>query len=214
MWRWVAPAPAQPCAPAVGQATLWPPLPLGALPLPEAVELQARGQCQVQQGHEPQQPVAGTGLRVLCERMADTELSGTQGGGHSHMIRWREALSGPGARPPLWDEAKACPLAAGWGSSAWQALRWVAAGGGAAGQLRASPPSRSPALSQDGHEPRSLQSLGCRQGVAGRGGTTSPPSLIEKELGSLSSGAQWDGRGAKRGRPATQPRGRNRSSRF
>ena len=130
MWRWVAPAPAQPCAPAVGQATLRPPLPLGALPLPEAVELQARGQYQVQQGHEPQQPVAGTGPRVLCERVADTELSGSRvGRGDSHMIRWHEALSGPGARPPPWDEAKACPLAAGWGRSAWQALRWAAAGG-------------------------------------------------------------------------------------
>lgn len=192
MWRWVAPAPAQPCAPAVGQATLRPPLPLGALPLPEAVELQARGQCQVQQGHKPQQPVAGTGPRVLCERMADTELSGTRGGGDSHMICWREALSGPGARPPLWDEAKACPLAAGWGSSAWQPLRWVAAGGHS-WTAQGITPGGSPALSEDGHGPRSLQSLGCRQGVAGRGGTARTPRTGKPEQ---RRPVGWEGRQA------------------
>lgn len=42
------------------------PLPPGTLPLPEAVELQAHGQRQVQQGDEAQQPVAGKSPRVLC----------------------------------------------------------------------------------------------------------------------------------------------------
>ena len=70
---------ALPHAPAVGQAALQPPLPPGALPLLEAVELQARGQRQVQQGHQPQQLVAGANPRVLGKRAVDTELSETRG---------------------------------------------------------------------------------------------------------------------------------------
>lgn len=66
-------------APAVGQAALQPPLLPGTLFLLEAVELQACGQHQVQQGHQPQQLVAGANPRVLCEWAADTELSGIQG---------------------------------------------------------------------------------------------------------------------------------------
>lgn len=64
--------------PAVGQAALQPPLPPGTLPLLEAVELQACGQRQVQQGHQPQQLVAGANPRVLGKRAADTELSETR----------------------------------------------------------------------------------------------------------------------------------------
>lgn len=80
-------APALPHAPAVGQAALQPPLPPGTLLLLEAVELQACAQCQVQQGHQPQQLVAGANPRVLCEWAADTELSGTRG-----TVTWSEGV--------------------------------------------------------------------------------------------------------------------------
>lgn len=71
------------------------PLPLGALPLPEAVELQAQGQRQVQQGDQAQQPVARPGPQVLCRRAVEAELSRTPGDSqdrHTDWTAWRPAL--------------------------------------------------------------------------------------------------------------------------
>lgn len=90
-------------------------------------------------------------------------------------------------RPALWlRDGAAAPgrLCAGWqlGGRSWTAQGLT--------------PSGSPALSEDGHEPRSLQSLGCRQGVAGRGGTTRPPSLIETGKPEQRRPVGWEGRQA------------------
>lgn len=119
------------------------PLPPGALPLLEAVELQAHSQRQVQQGHQPQQLVAGANARLGPLRV---------GGGHgavrdpgdSHMVRGREALSSPRARPsggikpslPLPRDGQECLV--------------------------------GPALSNEDGE-GSLQVTGCKQGIVGRG---------------------------------------------
>lgn len=74
------------------------PLPPGALPLPETVQLQAHGQGQVHQGDEPQQPVAFSSPQVLHSRGVDTKLWRTPR--HSHMISWHKALNSLGARLP------------------------------------------------------------------------------------------------------------------
>lgn len=68
-------------APVVGQVAVQPPLLPGALPLPEAVQLQPHGQRQVQQGEQPQQPVARAGPQVLSRRAAGAELSRQSGPG-------------------------------------------------------------------------------------------------------------------------------------
>lgn len=86
------------------------PLLPGALLLPGAVELQARGQRQVQQGQQPQQPVAGAHPGVLGRRAAHAELPRT----------WRDSpMIGCTKHPPPQgqasrvNEALAHPLAQG-----------------------------------------------------------------------------------------------------
>lgn len=90
-WRW-------PCAPAVRQATVQLPLPPGTLPLPEAVELQAHRQGQVQQRDEPQQLVACVSPRVLCVQAVDAELSRTPRGQSRDQLAQR--LGSLAGRPP------------------------------------------------------------------------------------------------------------------
>lgn len=63
-----------PCTPAVGQVAVQPPLLPSSLLLPEAVQLQPNGQCQMQQGDESQQSVACTSPQVLSRQAASPEL--------------------------------------------------------------------------------------------------------------------------------------------
>lgn len=63
-----------PCTPAVGQIAVQPPLLPGSLLLPEAVQLQPHGQCQMQEGDKPQQLVASASPLVLSRQTASTEL--------------------------------------------------------------------------------------------------------------------------------------------
>lgn len=107
------------------------PLPLGPLPLPEAVELQAHGQRQVQQGDDPQQPVARTSPQVLCWQVLDAELSRTPG--DSHRIGWHRLDSLEASLPQLSSvlaiEAQPCPLGAHGGQMMTRGpLSWVRAG--------------------------------------------------------------------------------------
>jgi hypothetical protein len=52
-----------------------PPLLSGTLPLPEAIQLQPHGECQVQQGDKTQQLVACTSPLVFSRPVAGAELS-------------------------------------------------------------------------------------------------------------------------------------------
>lgn len=76
----------QPRTPALRQAAVQLPLPPGTLPLPQTIELQPHGQCQVQQGDEPQQPVAGASPRLLCRWAAGAELSRARRGQPSDQL--------------------------------------------------------------------------------------------------------------------------------
>lgn len=66
--------PQAPCTPAVGQIAVQPPLLPGSLLLPEAVQLQPHGQCQMQEGDKPQQLVASASPLVLSRQAASAEL--------------------------------------------------------------------------------------------------------------------------------------------
>lgn len=70
----LAKVPQAPCTPSVGQIAVQPPLLPGSLLLPEAVQLQPHGQCQMQQGDKPQQSVAGACPQVLSRKAASPEL--------------------------------------------------------------------------------------------------------------------------------------------
>lgn len=81
----LGPTPAQ-HAPARSAAARQRPLSADPLPLPEAVELQAQGQRQVQQRQQPQQAVARAGPRVLGPEAGAAELRA--GSGEPTVTAW------------------------------------------------------------------------------------------------------------------------------